>query len=145
MQYNPPCETKDYIHRAGRLARAGQAGHALLFLLPLERQYIEVLELCSLRDISPLSLSSTLSVAGALCKGMMRESKSRASTGRNASPEGRAKAFTYAIQSRLKECIITTIWGQGYMPWPCSIYISPSASPHVRAHSKYYLQVVSNI
>jgi hypothetical protein len=69
------------VHRAGRLAQAGQAGHALLFLLPLERQYVEVLELCSLRDISPLSLSSTLSLAAALCRGLMQEGESRASTG----------------------------------------------------------------
>jgi len=72
---------KEYVHRAGRLAQAGQAGHALLFLLPSERQYVEVLELRSLRDISPLSLSSTLSSAAALCRGLMQEGESRASTG----------------------------------------------------------------
>jgi hypothetical protein len=53
------------------LAQAGQAGRALLFLLPLERQYVEVLELRSLRDISPLSLSLTLSLVEALCRGLM--------------------------------------------------------------------------
>jgi hypothetical protein len=69
------------VHRAVRLAQAGQAGHALLFLLSSERQYIEVLELRSLRDISPLSLSSTLSSAAALCRGLMQEEELRASTG----------------------------------------------------------------
>jgi ATP-dependent RNA helicase DDX31/DBP7 len=69
------------VHRAGRLAQAGQAGHALLFLLPLERQYVEVLEWRSLRDISPLSLSSMLLLAAALCRGLMQEGESRASTG----------------------------------------------------------------
>jgi hypothetical protein len=69
------------VHRAGRLAQVEQAGHALLFLLPSERQYVEVLELCSLRDISPLSLSSTLSSEVALCRGLMQEGESRASTG----------------------------------------------------------------
>jgi ATP-dependent RNA helicase DDX31/DBP7 len=63
------------------LAQAGQAGHALLFLLPSERQYVEVLELCSLRDISRLLLSSTLSAAVALCRGLMQEGESRALTG----------------------------------------------------------------
>jgi superfamily II DNA/RNA helicase len=72
---------KEYVHRAGRLAQAGQAGHALLFLLPSERQYVEVLELRSLRDISPLSLSSTLSSAAALCRDLMQEGELRASTG----------------------------------------------------------------
>jgi ATP-dependent RNA helicase DDX31/DBP7 len=69
------------VHRAGRLAQAGQAGYTLLFLLPSERQYVEVLELHSLRDISPLSLSSALSSAAALCRGLMQEGESRASTG----------------------------------------------------------------
>ena len=69
------------MHRAGRLAQAGQAGHTLLFLLPSERQYVEVLELCSLRDISPLLLSSTLSSAAALCRGLTQEGESRALTG----------------------------------------------------------------
>jgi hypothetical protein len=58
------------VHRAGRLAQAGQVGHALLFLLPLERQYVEVLELRSLRDISLLLLSSTLLLVAALCRGL---------------------------------------------------------------------------
>ncbi len=69
------------MHRAGRLAQAGQAGHTLLFLLPSERQYVEVLELHSLRDISPLLLSSMLSSAVALCRGLMQEGELRASTG----------------------------------------------------------------
>ena len=69
------------MHRAGRLVQAGQAGHALLFLLPSERQYVEVLELRSLRDISPLLLSSMLSSTAALCRGLMHEGESRASTG----------------------------------------------------------------
>jgi superfamily II DNA/RNA helicase len=47
---------KEYVHRAGRLAQAGQAGHALLFLLPSKRQYVEVLELRSLRDISLVAI-----------------------------------------------------------------------------------------
>ncbi len=56
-------------------------GHALLFLLPSERQYVEVLELRSLRDIRPLLLSSTLSSAAALCRGLMQKGESRALTG----------------------------------------------------------------
>jgi ATP-dependent RNA helicase DDX31/DBP7 len=106
VQYDPPCETKDYVHRAGRSARAGQAGHALLFLLPSERQYIEVFESRGLRDISPLSLSSTLSAAAALCKGATRDGKSSASMGSNGFSDGGAEAFTYAIQNELEECVV---------------------------------------
>ena len=76
------------MHRAGRLAQAGQAGHALLFLLPSERQYVEVLELRSLRDISLLWLSSTLLLAAALCRGLMQEGESRAWTGSYINADG---------------------------------------------------------
>ena len=108
VQYDPPCETKDYVHRAGRSARAGQAGHALLFLLPSERQYIEVLELRGLREISPLSLSSTLSSAVTLCTGLTREGKTKVGNNNNtfASDGVKSEAFTFAIQNRLEQCVL---------------------------------------
>ena len=94
------------MHRAGRLAQAGQAGHALLFLLPSERQYVEVLELRSLRDISLLLLSLMLSLAAALCRGLTQEGELRASTGSYTFSDSGAKAYTYAIQNRSEECIV---------------------------------------
>jgi ATP-dependent RNA helicase DDX31/DBP7 len=107
VQYDPPCETRDYVHRAGRSARAGQAGHAILFLLPSEKQYIEVLELRGLREISPLSLSSTLSAAATLCAGVTREGESGGSSGgNNGFSDGGAEAFTFAVQNRLEECVL---------------------------------------
>lgn len=106
VQYDPPCETKDYVHRAGRSARAGQAGHALLFLLPSERQYIEVLELRGLREISPLSLSSTLSLAATLCAGLTREGETKVGGNKNTFASDGVKAFTFAIQNRLEQCVL---------------------------------------
>jgi ATP-dependent RNA helicase DDX31/DBP7 len=103
VQYDPPCETKDYVHRAGRSARAGQAGHALLFLLPSERQYIEVLQLRGLQDISALSLSATLTTAADLCRGITQEGEARARG--NTFSDGRGEAFTTAIQTRLEETV----------------------------------------
>lgn len=104
VQYDPPCETKDYVHRAGRSARAGQAGHALLFLLPSERQYVEVLQLRGLNGISALSLSSTLTAAANLCLGITQEGESRARG--NTFSDGRGEAFTTAIQTRLEETVL---------------------------------------
>ena len=43
LQYDPPCETADYVHRIGRTARKGRSGCALLFLLPSEAAYIPLL------------------------------------------------------------------------------------------------------
>nr|XP_010923411.1 DEAD-box ATP-dependent RNA helicase 27 isoform X1 [Elaeis guineensis] len=41
VQYDPPDEPKEYIHRVGRTARGeGGKGHALLFLLPEELQFL---------------------------------------------------------------------------------------------------------
>ncbi|PRP73567.1 putative DEAD/DEAH box RNA helicase [Planoprotostelium fungivorum] len=44
VQYDPPGETTEYIHRIGRTARLGKIGNALVFLLPSEIQYIEQLK-----------------------------------------------------------------------------------------------------
>eukprot|EP00578_Thalassiosira_sp_NH16_P000813 CAMPEP_0181130304 /NCGR_PEP_ID=MMETSP1071-20121207/29790_1 /TAXON_ID=35127 /ORGANISM="Thalassiosira sp., Strain NH16" /LENGTH=1042 /DNA_ID=CAMNT_0023216361 /DNA_START=19 /DNA_END=3147 /DNA_ORIENTATION=+ len=104
VQYDPPCETKDYVHRAGRSARAGQAGHALLFLLPSERQYVEVLQLRGLKEISALSLSSTLTAAAQLCRGVAQEGEAKASG--NTFSDGRGEAFTTAIQNRLEQRVL---------------------------------------
>ena len=43
VQYDPPGEVPDYIHRVGRTARIGHTGNALLFMLPSEEPYIELL------------------------------------------------------------------------------------------------------
>lgn len=44
IQYDPPCDPRDYVHRIGRTARLGREGEAFLFLLPSEAEYITVLE-----------------------------------------------------------------------------------------------------
>ena len=36
VQYDPPDDPRDYIHRVGRTARAGKVGKSLLFLLESE-------------------------------------------------------------------------------------------------------------
>ncbi|KAJ3157402.1 ATP-dependent RNA helicase dbp7 [Geranomyces michiganensis] len=43
VQYDPPADTNDYVHRIGRTARLGRAGTAILFLLPSELEYLSVL------------------------------------------------------------------------------------------------------
>ena len=44
VQYDPPDDPKEYIHRVGRTARAGGRGHALLFLLPEELHFLKFLK-----------------------------------------------------------------------------------------------------
>ncbi|CAG8609795.1 21211_t:CDS:2 [Gigaspora rosea] len=44
VQYDPPTDLKDYVHRVGRTARLGKKGDAIIFLLPSEIEYINVLK-----------------------------------------------------------------------------------------------------
>eukprot|EP01028_Stygiella_incarcerata_P006057 TRINITY_DN2485_c0_g1_i1.p1 TRINITY_DN2485_c0_g1~~TRINITY_DN2485_c0_g1_i1.p1 ORF type:complete len:570 (+),score=196.52 TRINITY_DN2485_c0_g1_i1:125-1834(+) len=44
VQYDPPDDPKEYIHRVGRTARAGGKGKALLFLLPEEIGFLKYLK-----------------------------------------------------------------------------------------------------
>ncbi|CAG8456928.1 17515_t:CDS:2 [Acaulospora morrowiae] len=44
IQYDPPTDLKDYVHRVGRTARLGKKGEAIIFLLPSEIEYIHALK-----------------------------------------------------------------------------------------------------
>ena len=44
IQFDPPDDPRDYIHRVGRTARAGKAGKSLLFLLPSELGFLRFLK-----------------------------------------------------------------------------------------------------
>jgi len=105
VQYDPPCETSDYIHRAGRAARAGKSGHALLFLLPSETQYIEVLKLRGLPDIAALSLAATLQNAAKICTDVTSEGLQQTGQGSNASGGRVGEAFASALQMRMEESL----------------------------------------
>ncbi|KAJ1920286.1 ATP-dependent RNA helicase [Mycoemilia scoparia] len=44
IQYDPPDDPRDYIHRVGRTARAGGRGKSLMFLLPTELGFLRYLK-----------------------------------------------------------------------------------------------------
>lgn len=44
VQYDPPDDPRDYIHRVGRTARAGKVGKSLLFLLETELGFLRYLK-----------------------------------------------------------------------------------------------------
>ncbi|KAF9366360.1 ATP-dependent RNA helicase dbp7 [Mortierella sp. NVP85] len=62
IQYDPPSDLKDYVHRVGRTARLGRDGEAVLFLLPSEVKYLELLTAQGLpnQEVSVTSILMTL-------------------------------------------------------------------------------------
>ena len=44
VQYDPPSEVSEYVHRVGRTARSGRRGAAVIFLREAEVQYLEALK-----------------------------------------------------------------------------------------------------
>ncbi|EIE24630.1 DEAD-domain-containing protein [Coccomyxa subellipsoidea C-169] len=59
IQYDPPGEASEYVHRVGRTARMGKVGEAFLFLLPCERGYLAKLEATGVR-LQPINLLAAL-------------------------------------------------------------------------------------
>ncbi|CCI50149.1 unnamed protein product [Albugo candida] len=64
VQYDPPTEARDYVHRIGRTARSGMCGSSLLFLLPSEVEYLPYLEQNGLPKINALSMEKLISRVG---------------------------------------------------------------------------------
>ncbi|EGZ30532.1 hypothetical protein PHYSODRAFT_477816 [Phytophthora sojae] len=63
VQYDPPTETRDYVHRVGRTARSGNQGSSLLFLMPSESEYLDYLTKQGLK-LNALSLEKTIARVG---------------------------------------------------------------------------------
>lgn len=59
VQYEPPGDAAEYVHRVGRTARLGQKGEAILFLQPSELEYMEELKKHSV-TLQELSLPKLL-------------------------------------------------------------------------------------
>merc|ERR1719410_1260425 len=67
IQFDPPQDPKEYIHRVGRTSRAGLKGEALTFLQATELDYLELLKQCGLTlkeveidDVDHIGLSNKL-------------------------------------------------------------------------------------
>lgn len=73
VQYDPPTETRDYVHRVGRTARSGNQGSSLLFLMPSESEYLDHLQKHGL-TMAALSLEKTIARVGKY-GGFMRSNK----------------------------------------------------------------------
>ena len=67
VQYDLPQQPKEYVHRVGRTARLGQVGQALLFTLPSEAPFLDVLRGggMALSEVPFASLQAALCARGA--------------------------------------------------------------------------------
>ena len=58
IQYDPPVNIEEYIHRVGRTARLGRDGQAVIFLMETEVEYTTVLEKKTQRPLRRLEIES---------------------------------------------------------------------------------------
>ncbi|KAL7578749.1 hypothetical protein ACA910_015982 [Epithemia clementina (nom. ined.)] len=114
IQYDPPAELSDYVHRAGRVARAGKAGHSLLFLLPSEREFLTLLKQRGIAALPAVSLSATLTAAATKsCNALTQLGVQRAGGGTGLSKSSGmnrrlGEAFCSELQRRLEDCVLST-------------------------------------
>ncbi|CAH9118864.1 unnamed protein product [Cuscuta europaea] len=66
IQYDSPGEATEYVHRVGRTARLGEKGDSILFLQPVEAEYLQELEKhgVTLTEYPLLKLLDSFSVFG---------------------------------------------------------------------------------
>lgn len=57
IQWDPPSNAASFVHRVGRTARQGNAGNALIMLLPTEDAYIEFLKRNQKVSLEPLTIA----------------------------------------------------------------------------------------
>ena len=99
VQFDPPHEVREYVHRVGRTARSGKGGRSLLFVAPSEIAYINIL---SRHELALRQLS-----ANAVLVGLVKDPEDRASRGKR-----RSKAIVAAM-SRLQAKIEKIVEGGG--------------------------------
>jgi ATP-dependent RNA helicase DeaD len=56
VNYDIPHDVEGYIHRIGRTGRAGRAGHAILFVMPRERNMLAAIERATRQTVTPMYL-----------------------------------------------------------------------------------------
>lgn len=86
LQYDPPSDRRDYVHRIGRTARIGQSGDGYLFLQPTEVEYLD-----RLADLGVVGVQSDLDTV--LARGLQDWTPANATV----------KSVPLAIQKRFRD------------------------------------------
>ena len=105
VQYDTPDHPKEYIHRVGRTARAGHGGSALMFLMPSEAGFADVLQSQGLRlqAISFKSIIHNMAPQSSRTGKIRRSEISNDSEDAEMDDEGFRRAI--ALQSRLENIV----------------------------------------
>jgi ATP-dependent RNA helicase DDX31/DBP7 len=96
VQYDPHVKLQTMLIVPPRCS-CWSAGHALLFLLPSERQFLDVLELKGVKHMEALSVAHTLNKAAEICHDLTAESK--------AGFKNKGEAFSSEVQRRLEDTV----------------------------------------
>ena len=109
VQYDPPGDVADYVHRAGRVARAGGTGNSLLFVLPAEKDFVSVLQHRGVH-MSAMALTGILNTAARLNQSLTEQGVVRSGgtnrAGKDANSSRSGEAFCLELQHRLEECVL---------------------------------------
>lgn len=105
VQYDPPSEVNDYVHRAGRVARAGKPGNSLIFMLPSELPFLDVLKKRGIKSVNALSLAGNLSAAANICEQITRIGSQKSGQPLVESNGRSGEAFNWGIQHFLEESL----------------------------------------
>ncbi|KAF2767583.1 DEAD-domain-containing protein [Teratosphaeria nubilosa] len=74
IEYDPPFSKDDHLHRAGRTARAGKDGRAMIFLMPgCEEGYVSILKDCNPRNLTSHTAEDLLKKGFAPTSGVVND------------------------------------------------------------------------
>lgn len=76
LQYDPPQQPDQFVHRIGRTARMGRSGNALVYLTPDEDDYVEFLRYKSI----PIDALDSLTVSGNILPDIQEQQKKERET-----------------------------------------------------------------
>ncbi|WP_116243882.1 DEAD/DEAH box helicase [Nocardiopsis sp. FIRDI 009] len=89
VNIDPPTDHKDYLHRGGRTARAGESGNVVTLVLPRQRR--DMTRLMGLARIEPRTLEAAVGDPGAVEVTGAREPSGEPVTVRSSAPRERAR------------------------------------------------------
>lgn len=124
VQFDLPADPMEYVHRIGRTARIGKAGSALLFVLPSEAGFLELLKQRGL-ELSEVRYESIQAALGGVGR-----------VGKSADERHRIFEAEVALQHRLERIVasdreLSELAGRAFQSFLCAYAAHPKATKQV--------------